>query len=97
MMTMTKNAAAYLNQFRIRVNQINVGWTLTEGEHRVKLEEGKGQDWVKDAEASRPFGRLLQPEDVAHIAAYFASDQSRLITGSVVDFEQYPIGAPPNW
>ena len=29
-MTMTRNAAATLNRYRIRVNQINVGWTLTE-------------------------------------------------------------------
>ena len=33
----TRNAAATLNRDRIHVNQINVGWTLTEGEHKVKL------------------------------------------------------------
>ena len=32
MMTLTRNAASTLNRYRIRVNQINVGWTLTEGE-----------------------------------------------------------------
>ena len=32
LMTLTRNAAATLNRHRIRVNQINVGWTLTEGE-----------------------------------------------------------------
>src|SRR4029453_16171968 len=39
LMTLTRNAAATLNRHRIRVNQINVGWTLTEGEERVKREE----------------------------------------------------------
>jgi NAD(P)-dependent dehydrogenase (short-subunit alcohol dehydrogenase family) len=97
LMTLTKNAASFLNQYRIRVNQLNVGWTLTEGEHRVKRAEGKGADWLEDAVATRPFGRLLEPLDVAYAAAYFASDESACITGSVMDMEQYPVGAPPNW
>lgn len=97
LMTLTKNAAAFLNQYRIRVNQLNVGWTRTEGEHRIKLAEGKGEHWLDDAVATRPFGRLLEPIEVAYAAAYFASDDSACITGSVMDMEQYPVGAPPNW
>ena len=97
LMTMTKNAAATLNRYRIRVNQINVGWTLTEGEERVKREEGKGDEWLDEAIATRPFGRMLLPHDVALAAAYFASDDSALVTGAVMDLEQYPVGAPPNW
>ena len=97
LMTLTRNAASSLGKYRIRVNQINVGWTLTEGEDRVKREEGKGEDWLAGAIATRPFGRLLSPEDVARAAAYFASADSECISGSVLDLEQYPIGAPPNW
>ena len=96
-MTMTKNAAAALGRYRIRVNQLNVGWTLTEGEEKVQLDDGKGPDWLKEAAATRPFGRLLSPLDIAMAAAYFASDDSALVTGSVMDLEQYPVGAPPNW
>ena len=97
LMTLTKNTAATLNRYRIRVNQINVGWTLTEGEHRVKLREGKGEDWLDEAVKTRPWGRLLSPEDVAYAVEYFASDRSALVTGAVMDLEQYPVGAPPNW
>jgi len=97
LMTMTRNAASTLNRYRIRVNQINVGWTLTEGEERVKRLEGKGADWIEEAVATRPFGRLLAPLDVAIPVAYFASDASALVTGTVMDLEQYPVGAPPNW
>ena len=97
LMTLTRNAAALLNQYRIRVNQINVGWTLTEGERRVKREqEGKGEEWIAQAIATRPFGRLLAPIDIAYAAAYFASDESACVTGSVLDLEQYPPGAVPN-
>ena len=97
MMTLTKNLASYLNQYRIRVNQLNVGWTLTPNEHRVKVgEEGKGEDWLEQAVKTRPWGRLLLPKDIAYAALYFASDESECITGSVLDLEQHPVGAPPN-
>jgi NAD(P)-dependent dehydrogenase (short-subunit alcohol dehydrogenase family) len=98
LMTLTKNLASYLNRYRIRVNQLNVGWTLTPNEHVVKTEvEGKGDDWLEKAVATRPWGRLLSPRDIALAAVYFAGDESECITGSVLDMEQHPIGAPPNW
>jgi len=98
LMTLTKNTASYLNRYRIRVNQLNVGWTETPNEHRVKTqEEGKGDNWLEEAARTRPFGRLLVPRDIAFAALYFASDESECITGSVLDLEQYPVGAPPNF
>ncbi len=97
LMTLTRNAAATLARYRIRVNQINAGWTLTEGEDRVKRLEGHGAEWLAEAAATRPFGRLLLPRDVAAAAAYFASDDSALVTGTIMDLEQFPVGAPPNW
>jgi NAD(P)-dependent dehydrogenase (short-subunit alcohol dehydrogenase family) len=92
LMTMTRNAAGALRKYRIRVNQLNVGWTLTEGEERVQRLDGKGPEWLADAIATRPFGRLLSPHDIALAAAYFASDDSALITGSVLELEQFPLG-----
>jgi NAD(P)-dependent dehydrogenase (short-subunit alcohol dehydrogenase family) len=97
LMTLTRNAAAALGGYGIRVNQINVGWTLTEGEDRVKrVEEGRDADWLQQASATRPFGRLLAPRDIALAAAYFASDDSSLVSGTVMDLEQFPVGAPEN-
>jgi NAD(P)-dependent dehydrogenase (short-subunit alcohol dehydrogenase family) len=97
LMTLTRNAASTLSRYRIRVNQLNVGWTLTDGERQVKRLEGRGEEWIDEAVATRPFGRLLLPGDIAVAAAYFASDDSALVTGTVMDLEQYPVGAPPNW
>ena len=57
----------------------------------------RASDWLEDAERTRPWGRLLLPDDIANAAAYFASDESALVTGAVLDLEQYPVGAPPNW
>ena len=97
MMTMTKNGASYLCKYRIRVNQLNVGWTETPNEHVVKRLEGKGENWLEEAVKTRPFGRLLVPRDIAYAAVYFASDESECVTGSVLDVEQHPVGGPPNW
>src|SRR5262249_10008567 len=86
MMTLTKNTASYLNRYRIRVSQLNVGWTLTPNERRVKtVEEGRGEDWLEEAVKSRPWGRLLLPREIALAALYFAGDGSARITRSVRD------------
>ena len=96
LMTFTRNLATHLSQDRIRVNQLNVGWTLTEGEvHVQSVEEGRGEEWLEDALKTRPFGRLLTPEDVAFAALYFACEESALVTGTIMDLEQVPVGAPP--
>ena len=97
LLTLTKNAALALGPYRIRVNQLNVGWTLTEGEEMVQRKVGHGDGWVDEAIATRTFGRLLLPADIALAAAYFASDDSALITGSVLDLEQFPIGGFPDF
>ncbi len=93
LMTFTKNLANYLTQYRIRVNQINPGWVLTEGErHLVSVLEGKGENWLEAAVKTRPFGRLLLPDDIANAVLFYATNE--LISGSVLDYEQLPFGAP---
>ncbi|MGH9434840.1 MAG: oxidoreductase [Terriglobia bacterium] len=93
LMTFTKNLANYLTRYRIRVNQINPGWVLTEGEHYVEsVVEGRGENWLEDALKSRPFGRMVMPADIAHAALFFAT--AGLVTGAVLDYEQIPVGAP---
>ena len=92
--TLSRNAANDLNRYRVRVNVLNVGWTLTEGEDRVMRADTGNEDWLRDAEKSRPFGRLLLPRDIAKAALYFASDDSACVTGSVLEMEQHPVGAP---
>jgi len=93
MITFTKNLANYLTKYRIRVNQLNPGWTLTEGErHVLGVIEGKGENWLQAAEKTRPSGRMLLPADVAKGVLFFATNE--LISGAVLDYEQFPFGAP---
>jgi NAD(P)-dependent dehydrogenase (short-subunit alcohol dehydrogenase family) len=86
--TLTRNAAYQLQPDRIRVNGLNIGWTATEGEHAVQTGEGKPEDWQEAAAASRPFGRLLTPDDIAPMVTYLLSDAAQMVTGSVMDFDQ---------
>ena len=46
-----------------------------------------------EAAASQPFGRLVDPEEVARACAYLSSAESGLMTGSVICFDQSIWGA----
>jgi NAD(P)-dependent dehydrogenase (short-subunit alcohol dehydrogenase family) len=91
--TLTRNAGYQLQPDRIRVNGLNIGWTATEGEHGVQTSVGQPSDWLAQADASRPFGRLLRPDDIAPMVTYLLSDAAAMVTGSVIDFDQMVHGA----
>jgi NAD(P)-dependent dehydrogenase (short-subunit alcohol dehydrogenase family) len=92
--TLTKNLANALAPFRIRVNAINPGWMATEGEDRIQREyHGASEDWLDRAGRDQPFGRILDPGEVASAIAFLASDDSGIMTGAVVDFDQHVVGA----
>jgi len=94
LMTLTKNVAYSVAWNRIRVNVINAGWMDTPGEDVIQRRfHSDGGDWLEDAEAAQPFGRLIKPGEMARTIAYLASDDSGLMTGSVIDFDQSIIGA----
>jgi NAD(P)-dependent dehydrogenase (short-subunit alcohol dehydrogenase family) len=97
LMTLTRNLADAHAAEGIRVNQLNVGWTLTPNEFALKMKEGLPEDWPsKLPRTFAPSGRLLSPEDVAWAAVYFLSDEAALINGAILDVEQYPmIGRNP--
>lgn len=90
---LTKNVAYSVMKYKIRVNGINIGWMDSPGEDRVmKTYHDADPDWLKKAEAGRPFGRLIKPAEVARAVAYLSSPESGLMTGSVIDFDQQVIG-----
>ena len=86
---MTKNIANSLAGHQIRVNALNIGWTDTPGEHDIqKRVHKKEEDWLKKVEEKVPYKRLTKPLDVAKGLAFMCSDESGLMTGSVIDFDQ---------
>jgi NAD(P)-dependent dehydrogenase (short-subunit alcohol dehydrogenase family) len=90
--TLTKNAAFSFRKDKIRVNNIAVGWMATPAEHATMLGEGKGEDWLKDADATHPFGRILRPHDVAKLVTHLLSDDAEMQTASIIDFHEQFIG-----
>lgn len=92
LMTMTRNLADAHGPDGVRFNQLNVGWTLTENEYQVKLSDGLPEDWPEHVPAcANPFGRLIQPEEIATAAVYWVSRESFPISGTVAELEQYPL------
>lgn len=92
LMTMTRNLGNVLNTENIRVNQLNVGWTLTENESGIKESEGFPKNWEqKIPKTYAPSGRLLRPEDIARHVVFWLSDVSAPANGVVYEVEQYPM------
>ncbi|MCY4070802.1 MAG: SDR family oxidoreductase [Chloroflexi bacterium] len=92
--TLTLNVAYAVLRHRIRVNGINFGWMDTPGEDAIQRKfHSDGADWLEEAEAAQPFGRLIKPPDAARAIAFLASDESGLMTGSVFHYDQSVIGA----
>jgi NAD(P)-dependent dehydrogenase (short-subunit alcohol dehydrogenase family) len=91
-MTLTRNLADAHGRDKVRFNQLNPGWTLSPNEYELKIKEGRPPDWPEHvAPAFAPSGRLATPEAIAEAAIYWICDESRPISGSVVDLEQYPV------
>ncbi|MFX1764848.1 glucose 1-dehydrogenase [Paraburkholderia sp. A1RI-2L] len=67
-----------LGQRKIRVNAINPGVVITEGTHAAGI---VGSDFETMAVSQTPLGRVGQPEDIASIAVFLASDDSGWLTG----------------
>ena len=93
LMVMTKNVAHALRRDRIRANCINLGWTDTPAEHAIQMKEGAPADWLRQAEARQPFGRLVKPIDCARLTTFLLSDHAEMITGAVIDLDQNVMGA----
>jgi NAD(P)-dependent dehydrogenase (short-subunit alcohol dehydrogenase family) len=89
MITLTKNSAFSLMRHRIRINGLTIGWMDTPGEDRImRTYHGATDGWKEKAEAGLPFGRMLKVDEVARACAYLASDESGMMTGSIIDFDQ---------
>jgi NAD(P)-dependent dehydrogenase (short-subunit alcohol dehydrogenase family) len=91
--TLTRNAGHQLQPDRIRVNGLNIGWMNSPGEHDIqKKYHDAPDDWLEKAVQERPFGRLIDPAEVARMVAFLSSDESGLMTGANIDFDQMVLG-----
>jgi 3-oxoacyl-[acyl-carrier protein] reductase len=63
---------------QIRVNSVNPGMIETEGTHTAGFIGSEFQDWIV---ANTPLGRIGQPEDIANVVSFLASEDSHWVTG----------------
>jgi len=77
----TRTLAKELGPRKIRVNSINPGMVVTEGVLSGGYSEG---DFRNMLESQTPLGRIGQPDDIAPSAVFFASDDSKWITGETL-------------
>ena len=97
LITLSRNLADAHGRDKIRVNHLNVGWVLSPNEYELKVKEGLPRDWPDHPPAAfAPSGKLMTPETIATMAVYWIGDESRPVSGSVLEVEQYPaIGRNP--
>jgi 3-oxoacyl-[acyl-carrier protein] reductase len=76
--SITRGLAKELGSRKIRVNTIAPGGVETEGLHRVGIIDS---DLEKQIVAETPLGRLGQPEDIARVAVFLASEDAGWLTG----------------
>ncbi|HET7767876.1 MAG TPA: oxidoreductase [Chloroflexota bacterium] len=85
LLTLTRNLARALAPDMIRVNIVNPGWVITEGEIVVQAQEGRDESRLAEMGKSLPFGRHQRPEDAAMACVFLASDESSQITGTEIN------------
>ena len=92
LMTLTRNLADAYGRDRVRFNHVSLGWVLSPNEYKLKVKEGLPPDWPDHPPpAFAPSGRIMSPDTIATAAVYWIGDESRPISGSVLELEQYPV------
>jgi 3-oxoacyl-[acyl-carrier protein] reductase len=77
----TSTLAKELGPRRIRVNSLNPGGTDTEGARGLGLMRSS---LIPEIVAATPLGRFGEPQDMAPVAVFLASDASHWITGELI-------------
>ena len=67
---------------KIRVNTVSPGYVVTEGTHTAGI---AGSEMEAGLVAQTPLGRAGQPDDIARVVAFLASDDARWVTGEVIN------------
>lgn len=90
--TVTRNAGFALMRHRIHVNQLDIGWMNSDHERKLVESETGDAGFIDRAAAAKPFGRILDPAEVARAVLWMASADGGMMTGAVIPFDQSVYG-----
>lgn len=81
----TRSLAGSYSQKNIRVNAVAPGFVMSE-RVRSRFEEADAAAKALDSTGSHPFS-VGQPEDIANVILFLASDEARMVTGAILPAE----------
>ncbi len=84
---LTRCAALELAPKGIRVNAVNPGVVVTNLHRRGGMEEADYEKFLENAKNTHPIGRAGQPEEVADLIHFLASDRAQWITGATYEID----------
>jgi NAD(P)-dependent dehydrogenase (short-subunit alcohol dehydrogenase family) len=90
--TLTRHGAFALMRHRIHINELDIGWMNSDNERALVLSETGDPGFIDRAAAAKPFGRILDPVEVAKAVLWMASDDAGMMTGAVIPFDQSVYG-----
>jgi 3-oxoacyl-[acyl-carrier protein] reductase len=88
---LTKTLAIELGRYGVTANAVAPGFVVTEMTKATAQRMGIAFDeYVEYATANIPVGRVGQPEDIAHVVSFLASERAGFVSGQVT----YAAGGP---
>ncbi|MGE5342864.1 MAG: glucose 1-dehydrogenase [Candidatus Omnitrophota bacterium] len=84
---LTRAAALDLAPKGVRVNAVNPGVVQTNLHRRSGMDETAYARFLEHSKSTHPLGRIGQPQDVANLILFLASDQASWITGMTCNID----------
>ena len=84
---LTRCAALELAPKGVRVNAVNPGVVLTELHRAGGMNEAAYQAFVEHSRTTHPLGRIGQPDEIAELILFLASEKAGWITGATISID----------
>ena len=84
---LTRCAALELAEKGIRVNAVNPGVVRTNLHRRSGMDEKAYEAFVQHSKTTHPLGRIGEPEEVAELIVFLATEKSGWITGTTISID----------